>query len=85
MEIVSITEMYNRDIITWIQIGNNNKTKSKFQSEDLEGLGESGIKIIEQKKYKMSATGKVMERRDSRAPMKCTKVHTMLMLNKESP
>ena len=39
----SAAKLSNRDVITCIQTGKNNKTLSNFQAEQTEGLEQSGI------------------------------------------
>ena len=43
MKIVSTWELSGRDVITFIQLDNNNKTSLKTLSEQTEGLEQSGI------------------------------------------
>ena len=46
MKIVSTAYLSDRVVIKLIQTDNTNRTKSKFQSDRTEGLGQSGINVI---------------------------------------
>ena len=83
MSVVSTVELLGKDVITFIQIYNNNKTRWKFQAYQTERLEHRGIKKLVGKKRKNYSIRWSYWKKRGKYTNQIKKGHTMLMLNEE--